>query len=84
MNKRLLSICACTFQETMTSFRNHTPCCHQIVREKILPALIPTLTEIVATSFPCPPGIATLLSTPIAIYIQEEGMDKFCQISTDD
>ena len=41
---------------------------YEIVREKILPALIPTLTEIVATSFPCPPGIATLLSTPIAIY----------------
>jgi len=57
---------------------------YEIVRERILPALIPTLTEMVAASFLCPPGIATLLSTPIAIYIQEEGMDKFCQISTDD
>jgi hypothetical protein len=57
---------------------------YEIVREKIVPALIPTLTEMVAASFLCPPGIATLLSTPIAIYIQEEGMDKFCQISTDD
>jgi len=28
-------------------------------------------------------GIATLLSTPVAIYIQEEGMDKFCQVSTE-
>lgn len=57
---------------------------YEIVREKIVPALIPTLTEMIAASFLCPPGIATLLSTPIAIYIQEEGMDKFCQISTDD
>ena len=57
---------------------------YKIVREKIVPALIPTLTEMVAASFLCPPGIATLLSTPIAIYVQEEGMDKFCQISTDD
>ena len=57
---------------------------YEIVREKIVPALIPTLTEMVAASFLCPPGIATLLSTPIAIYVQEEGMDKFCQISTDD
>jgi hypothetical protein len=56
---------------------------YEIVREKIVPALIPTLTEMIAASFLCPPGIATLLSTPIAIYIQEEGMDKFCQISTD-
>jgi hypothetical protein len=57
---------------------------YEIVREKIVPALIPTLTEMIAASFLCPSGIATLLSTPIAIYIQEEGMDKFCQISTDD
>ena len=57
---------------------------YEIVREKIVPALIPTLTEMVAASFLCPPGIATLLSTPIAIYVQEEGMNKFCQISTDD
>ena len=57
---------------------------YKIVREKIVPALIPTLTEMVAASFLCPPGIATLLSTPIAIYVQEEGMDKFCQVSTDD
>jgi hypothetical protein len=57
---------------------------YEIVREKIVPALIPTLTEMVAASFLCPPGIATLLSTPIAIYIQEEGINKFCQVSTDD
>jgi len=57
---------------------------YEIVREKIVPALIPTLTEMIAASFLCPLGIAILLSTPIAIYIQEEGMDKFCQISTDD
>jgi hypothetical protein len=48
-----------------------------------LPAIIPTLAEMIAASFLCPSGIATLLSTPVAIYIQEEGMDKFCQTSSD-
>ncbi len=31
----------------------------------------------------CPPGVAGLLSTPVAIYISEEGMDKFCQNCSD-
>jgi hypothetical protein len=56
---------------------------NRIVGEKIVPALIPTLAEMIAASFLCPSGIATLLSTPVSIYIQEEGMDKFCQTSTD-
>jgi len=55
---------------------------NRIVGEKIVPALVPTLSEMIAAFFLCPSGIATLLSTPIAIYIQEEGMDKFCQTST--
>ncbi len=56
---------------------------NRIVGEKIVPAIIPTLAEMIAASFLCPSGIATLLSTPVAIYIQEEGMDKFCQTSSD-
>ena len=60
--------------------------CHpkyENLREKYLPALIPPLTDFIAGAFMCPPGIAGILSAPVAIYIQEEGMDKFCQISTD-
>jgi hypothetical protein len=34
-------------------------------------------------SFMCPPGVAGLLSAIVTVYIQEEGMDKFCQNSTD-
>lgn len=54
---------------------------YEIWREKIVPALIPPLADIIAGSFMCPPGVAGLLATPVAIYIQEEGMDKFCQES---
>ncbi len=57
---------------------------YESLREKYLPALIPPLTDFIAGAFMCPPGIAGILSAPIVIYIQEEGMDKFCQISTDD
>jgi hypothetical protein len=56
---------------------------YENLREKYLPALIPPLTDIIAGCFMCPPGVAGLLSTPVAIYIQEEGMDKFCQTSSD-
>jgi hypothetical protein len=56
---------------------------YETLREKYLPALIPPLTDIIAGCFMCPPGVAGLLSTPVAIYIQEEGMDKFCQNYTD-
>ena len=47
---------------------------------KYITALIPPVTDCVAGSFGCPPGIAGIIATPVAIYIQEEGMDKFCQI----
>ena len=57
---------------------------YENLREKYLPALIPPLTDFIAGAFMCPPGIAGILSAPIALYISEEGMDKFCQISTDD
>lgn len=54
---------------------------YEKLREQYLPALIPPLTDIIAGSFMCPPGVAGLLATPFAIYIQEEGMDLFCQES---
>jgi hypothetical protein len=54
---------------------------YETLREKYLPALIPPLTDIIAGCFMCPPGVAGLLSTPVAIYISEEGMDNFCQNS---
>ncbi|MFM8296449.1 MAG: hypothetical protein ACKN9E_18145 [Microcystaceae cyanobacterium] len=57
---------------------------YEKLREKYLPALIPPLTDFIAGAFMCPPGIAGILSAPIALYIQEEGMDKFCQVSPDD
>lgn len=57
---------------------------YENLREKYLPALIPPLTDFIASSFMCPPGVAGILSAPFAVYIQEEGMDKFCQISTAD
>ncbi len=56
---------------------------YETLREKYLPALIPPLTDIIAGCFMCPPGVAGLLSTPVAIYISEEGMDKFCQNCSD-
>ena len=56
---------------------------YENLREKYLPALIPPLTDIIAGCFMCPPGVAGLLSTPVAIYISEEGMDKFCQNCSD-
>jgi hypothetical protein len=56
---------------------------YEALRETYLPALIPPLTDIIAGCFMCPPGVAGLLSTPVAIYISEEGMDNFCQTSSD-
>lgn len=56
---------------------------YENLREKYLPVLIPPLTDIIAGCFMCPPGVAGLLSAIVTVYIQEEGMDKFCQNSTD-
>jgi hypothetical protein len=56
---------------------------YEKLREKYLPALIPPLTDCIAASFMCPPGVAGILSAPIALYISEEGMDKFCQNCSD-
>jgi hypothetical protein len=51
-------------------------------RENYFSAMLPTIAEIMSVSFACPPGIATLIATPFAIYIQKEGMDKFCKMSS--
>ncbi|MFM6757877.1 MAG: hypothetical protein ACKPKE_03895 [Microcystis panniformis] len=56
---------------------------YETLREKYLPVLIPPLTDVIAGCFMCPPGVAGLLSAIVTVYIQEEGMDKFCQNSTD-
>lgn len=54
---------------------------YEDLREKYIPALIPPITDCIAGGFGCPPGIAGIIATPVAIYIQEEGMERFCQTS---
>lgn len=54
---------------------------YEDLREKYIPALIPPITDCIAGGFGCPPGIAGIIATPVVIYIQEEGMDRFCQTS---
>ncbi len=56
---------------------------YEDLRKTYLPALIPPLTDIIAGLFLFPSGVAGLLATPVAIYIQEKGMDQFCQTFTD-
>ena len=58
--------------------------CQPKLREKYLPALIPTLTGIIAGYLMCPPPVAGILSAIVAVYIQDQGLDKFCQNYTDD
>jgi hypothetical protein len=61
--------------------------CHKFIcqskyknlRDKYVSTLIPILTEFLAGSLGCPPGVAGLIATPFALTISEEGMDKFCQ-----
>jgi flagellar motor component MotA len=53
------------------------------LREKYLPALIPTLTGIIVGYIICSPQVAGILSTIVAVYIQEQGLDKFCQNCSD-
>ncbi|NES80096.1 MAG: hypothetical protein F6K10_00440 [Moorea sp. SIO2B7] len=52
---------------------------YESLREKYISTLIPVLTEFLAGSLGCPPGVAGLIAAPFAIYIAEEGIDKFCQ-----
>jgi hypothetical protein len=58
--------------------------CQPKLREKYLPALIPTLTGIIAGYLMCPPPVAVILSAIVAVFIQDQGLDKFCQNYTDD
>ena len=52
---------------------------YQNLREKHLPALLPPITDLFAGLLGCPPGVAGIIATPFAIYIQDEGMEKFCK-----
>lgn len=57
---------------------------YETLREKYLRELIPTLTNIIAGYYIAHhPNFVAILSTIVAVYIQEEGMDKFCQNSSD-
>ncbi|NEO93298.1 MAG: hypothetical protein F6K56_24995, partial [Moorea sp. SIO3G5] len=49
------------------------------LREKRVPELIPIITELLLELLGCIPGVATVIATPVAIYIEKEGMEKFCQ-----
>ncbi len=44
-----------------------------------LPTLIPPLADLLAGSLGCPPGVAAIIATPFAVYINDEGLDKFCE-----
>lgn len=52
---------------------------YENLKDKYVSTLIPVLTEFIAGSLGCPPGVAGLIATPFALYIAEEGLDKFCQ-----
>jgi hypothetical protein len=68
----------------LVKIRDLTKICepeNQNFRENYLPALIPPIADIMSSSFGCPPGIAGLLATPFAVYIKEEGIEQFCQMS---
>ena len=56
---------------------------YENLREKYLPALIPTLTGIIVGYLMCPPQVAGILSAIVAVYIQDQGLDKFCQNCSD-
>ncbi|MBC1190664.1 hypothetical protein H0902_07480, partial [Microcystis aeruginosa BLCCF108] len=51
--------------------------------QKYLPALIPTLTGIIVGYLMCPPQVAEILSAIVAVYIIDQGLDKFCQNCSD-
>jgi hypothetical protein len=72
------------FSVMLVKIRDLTKICepeNQNFRENYLPALIPPIADLMSSSFGCPPGVAGILATPFAIYIKEEGMEKFCQMS---
>jgi len=52
---------------------------YENLRNNSLSTIIPALTEFLAVSLGCPPGVATIIATPFALSISQQGMDKFCQ-----
>ncbi|AOW99919.1 hypothetical protein BJP34_11070 [Moorena producens PAL-8-15-08-1] len=48
-------------------------------RENYLPALIGVVAEFLAGSLKFKPLVAGLIATPVAIYIEKEGMENFCK-----
>lgn len=72
------------FAVMLVKIRELTKICepeNQNFRENYLPALIPPIADLMSSSFGCPPGVVGILATPFAVYIKEEGMEKFCQMS---
>ena len=72
------------FFAMLLRIREFTKICepeNQNFRENYLPALIPPIADLMSSSFGCPPGVAGVLATPFAVYIKEEGMEQFCQMS---
>lgn len=54
---------------------------YESLREGYISVLITALTEFLAKLMGCPPGIASIIATPFAIYISQEGIEKFCRQS---
>jgi hypothetical protein len=52
---------------------------YRSLTKNYLPALIPPLADLFAGSLGCPPGVAGIIATPFAVYINDEGLDKFCE-----
>jgi hypothetical protein len=72
------------FFAMLVKIRDLTKICepeNQNFRENYLPTLIPPIADLISSSFGCPPGVAGLLATPFAVYIKEEGIEQFCQMS---
>jgi hypothetical protein len=53
---------------------------YEHLRNNSLSTIVPILTEFFAASLGCFPGVATIIATPFALTIAQEGMDKFCQL----
>lgn len=52
---------------------------YRSLTKNYLYALLPPLTDLLAGSLGCPPGVAGIIATPFAVYINDEGLDKFCE-----
>lgn len=52
---------------------------YENLRNNSLSAIVSAVTEFLASSLGCPPGVATIIATPFALSIAQEGIDKFCE-----